>query len=303
VGPGPRQRIVLLPERRRLAGAPSPRLARQLVRAERSDASAGDAGEQAQLQRWFDIEPAGWPIAALQRQAEAGDAGDATWLRADPVHVRAELAGARLMAWGSLGIDAGEADAFLDAIAPLLAEEGMDIGRTAPDCWYLRLPAGVDAPADTAAPADALGEDLLPHLPAGDAGRRWRRLSNELQVLLHQHPLNAARLGRGVLAVNSLWFWGGGRLPSRVASPAASFRSDEPSLRALATAAGLAEPPPGRSGDVDLLDLRRTRAWTTVEAAFSKGAMSRDGVTACLDFSDGQSLSLPPPPRWAFWRR
>jgi hypothetical protein len=273
-----------------------------LARAGRATGSAGESGEQAQLQRWFAADPVGWPIAAVQRQAEAGDAGDATWLRADPVHVRAELAGARLHAWGNLGIDAVEADAFLEALAPLLAEEGMDIGRTWPDAWYLRLPDDASPPEGAVAPADALGEDLLPHVPAGDAGRRWRRLSNELQVLLHQHDLNAARAARGQPAINSLWFWGGGRLPTRISSPVASFHGSEPTLRALAAAAGLADAPD--AARAELLDLRRARAWAALEAgAFADGPRAPRDTAFLLDFADGQSLALSPPPRWAFWRR
>lgn len=299
VGADPPQRIVLLPERRRLSGAPSLRLARALGRASRRE---GAAGEQAQLQRSFTIEPDGWPLAALQRQAEAHDAGPHAWLRADPVHLRAEMAGARLLAWGNLGLEAGEADAFITALAPLLAEEGIDIGRTAPEHWYLRLPEGL-VPPDAAVPADALGDDLLPHLPAGNAGRSWRRLQSELQVLLHQHPLNASRIMRGQLALNSVWFWGGGCLPARVSSPAAELHSDEPMLVALALAAGLTRSVSAESGVAGLLDLRRLRDWSAVEAVPGGVVAPRHGGVALrLDFSDGEVLDLQPPPRWAFWR-
>jgi len=39
---------------------------------------------------------------------------------------------------------------------------------------------------------------------------KWRRLQNELQMLLHDHPVNAAREARGELAINGIWFWGAG---------------------------------------------------------------------------------------------
>ena len=35
--------------------------------------------------------------------------------------------------------------------------------------------------------------------------RRVRRLQSEVQMLLHTHPLNAAREDRGDLTVNSFW--------------------------------------------------------------------------------------------------
>jgi hypothetical protein len=37
-----------------------------------------------------------------------------------------------------------------------------------------------------------------------------------VQVILHQHPVNAERRARGLPPVNSLWLWGGGPLPQRV---------------------------------------------------------------------------------------
>src|SRR5690606_33262738 len=40
----------------------------------------------------------------------------------------------------------------------------------------------------------------------------WRRVLNEVQITLHEHPVNLARTARGLPAVNSLWPWGEGRL-------------------------------------------------------------------------------------------
>lgn len=36
-------------------------------------------------------------------------------------------------------------------------------------------------------------------------------------MLLHQSPVNAARVARHQLPINSLWFWGAGTLPSAIA--------------------------------------------------------------------------------------
>ena len=48
---------------------------------------------------------------------------------------------------------------------------------------------------------------------------RFRAELNELQMLLHEHPVNQAREARGELPVNSLWLWGGGSLPVTCATP------------------------------------------------------------------------------------
>ena len=53
------------------------------------------------------------------------------------------------------------------------------------------------------------------HLPIDRATAHWRRLSNEVQMLLHDHPVNLRRQQAGQVPVNALWFWGGGALPVR----------------------------------------------------------------------------------------
>src|SRR3546814_4888309 len=75
-----------------------------LGRADR--AQSGDDGRRAQLRRHFRLTPDHWPMAALTRQMDAGDAAGAAWLRADPSYVRPDINGARLLAIGAaLGMD------------------------------------------------------------------------------------------------------------------------------------------------------------------------------------------------------
>jgi hypothetical protein len=290
---------LLLPERRRLAGEPPAALARLLARAEPVDSLPG---EQAQLRRWFRVEGGDWPVAAIQRQAEAGDAGDGTWLRADPVYVQAEMTGARLMAWGALGLSAAEADALIEALSPSFGDEGIDIGRTAPEHWYLRLPADTSFPAEAVAPGDALGEDLFAHLPPGDSGRRWRRLQSEAQILLTQHPVNAARRSRGAPLANSVWFWGGGRHPGAVTPwrAAATVATRDQQLAALARGAGLTVLPED-DGKAGLVDVRRARHWEVVAHALAPripGAIE-DGLV--LDFADAHGLRIRATRWWQRW--
>lgn len=39
--------------------------------------------------------------------------------------------------------------------------------------------------------------------------RPWRRLTNELQMLWYDHPVNVERYAAGLVPVNSLWLFGG----------------------------------------------------------------------------------------------
>lgn len=280
--------ILLLPERRRFAGQPlSSGIAARLGRADRS---ATEAGERAQLERYFTVEPKGWPMAAIQRQYDAGDAGDHAWLRADPAHVRADMTGARLMAWGNLGIDDESARRFLTALRPIFEEAGLEMSATAPDGWFLRLPSGTSLPA-FALPEQALGADLFEHLPPGESGRRWRTLMSECQVILHNHPANDQRVARGQLPVNSVWFWGGGVLPESITTQVGSVDSADPELQAF-----FARCTPAATGSI-LRDLRHVRDWSQVEEQLAPIA----DVT--LDFADGARWLLQPMQGWRFWRR
>src|SRR5687768_17332609 len=163
--------IVLLPERRRFSGQPlGAAAATRLGRGDRLP--DGEPGERAQLMRHFEILPRDWPMAAITRDADAGDAGDGAWLRADPPHVRADATGARLQAWGNLGLESEESAEFVAALRPLFGEAGMALTAPTPERWYLSLSRGAPLP-EFIDPAQALGADLLSMLPAGMEGRRW----------------------------------------------------------------------------------------------------------------------------------
>src|SRR4051812_12539613 len=90
---------LLLPAAERCLQSLPQALAAALGRADRRpDATAG---RTAQLQRHFDVLPRGWPVAALTRQSDAGDAAGSAWLRADPAWVRPDINGARMFACGA----------------------------------------------------------------------------------------------------------------------------------------------------------------------------------------------------------
>jgi len=293
---------LLLPERRRYSGQPVSASVLKLLGRADAEASA-EAGEHAQLLRWFQMRPQAWAMAAATRQFEFGDAQGSSWLRADPVHVRPDMTGARLLAWGNLALDEEEAAAFLQALRPLFGDAGMPISHAQPQRWYLQLARGAKLP-EFATPEMALGRDLLEMLPGGPEGARWRALLNEAQVILHNHPVNARRAARGAVAVNSVWFWGGGLLPDAVSSTAARVRSEDVELQALARLAGLDAPAAGRPG-MELVDLRHERDWSRVEREHIH-AWAEQGASAgelLLDFADGARFHIARSQRWRFWRR
>lgn len=294
---------LLLPARSRFPAAALPGdVARALGRADRQRL---EEGERTQLRRHFTLTPDHWPVAALTRQLDVGDAEGASWLRVDPAYVVPDMQGARMMGHGeTLAPTAEDAAALLPALKPLFGDAGFLLDAPVPSRWYLRLPLEAKLP-DFAEPDEVLGDDLFGYLPEGDLGRRWRALLTEAQVLLHQHPWNSGRIAQGKPAINSLWFWGGGRLPHAVTSPHVQVRSRDPLLRALARAVG---------ADVDdrqqvdaLVDLRQLRsldqlggdAIRPLLAAIARGELDR----LLLDFADGTRYAIARGQRWRFWRR
>lgn len=174
------------------------------------------------------------------------------------------------------------------------------------DHWHVRLPTEAPLP-NFATPEQALGEDLFEHLPQGADGRRWRVLINEVQVLLHQHPLNAERRTRGLPPINSLWLWGGGRLPAVVRTTLAGVIGDDVLLGALAKRACIAlvaraastveAAAPGWM--IDLQDLPvdeiATTWWPSVQALAQRQPLQ-------LSFASGERWLHRPWHRMRFWR-
>lgn len=291
---------LLLPASGRFEGAALPPvLARALARAD-LQLPGGDGRQQ--LHRHFPrvlAAEAGWPVAALTRQLDAGDAGDGLWLRADPAHVAADMQGVRMLAHGpALALDTEHATALAAALQPVFAGHGMQLSTPVADRWYLQLPAQLPLPA-FADIDNVLGDDLFDHLPAGEPGRLWRSLLSDTQVLLHQHPLNRERAGQGKAAVNSLWFWGAGVLPASVDVGYGQVRSPDPLLQALAAGAV--------DGPAQLVDLRHLRNPQVVmeQALLPLLAALQGGELQALelDFADGHVYRLRRGQRWRLWRR
>jgi hypothetical protein len=250
--------------------------------------------------------PGGMPAAALTRDLLAGDASGADWLSADPAWVQPDMSGARLLACGRLPLSMEEAHALAEPLQPVFAEAGMTLMVSSAHQWHLRLPAHTPLP-DFHAPERALGEDLYEHLPQGPEARRWRVLFNEVQVLLHQHPLNAERRARGLPPVNSLWFWGGGALPTQVDTGLQGVIGEDLLLLALAQRAGI----PAQRRDmasiqdaqpgwlVDLQDLPMEDIasvwWPSLRALGQRRPL-------LLAFASGERCLYRPWHRFRFWR-
>jgi len=57
-----------------------------------------------------------------------------------------------------------------------------------------------------------IGKKADPFIEQSRQALPWYKLMNEMQMFMHQHETNSGRLESGLLAINSLWFWGAGDL-------------------------------------------------------------------------------------------
>jgi len=163
----------------------------------------------------FGIEPDGiLPVAALthvsDRKKEALQ-DNYYWLRGDPVTMWADMAKVFMTSHGFADLDPYERNEIEICIRTVLLDEGVDFHSDHPERWCIALnePLKFDfTPLD-----EALGMDLADALPQHPEARFWRRILNEIQVALHNCPVNIRRRQSGKQEINSVWFWGGGFIP------------------------------------------------------------------------------------------
>lgn len=306
-------RILLLGRRDRLLvddwAARAPALAALLARGVPIDATGSDEPALAAAFDFPSIHDAP-PVAALTRAIDAGDAEGACWVRADPAFVRADAACARLLALGDFEVGRVDAGSAVALLAPLFGDEGLALDAPHPHRWYLRLPTGGEWPRFPH-PRSVLGDDLSLHLPRGPEARRWVRLLNEAQVLLHHADFNRGRAARGLPPINSLWFWGAGVAPSRIGARAARVATDDPVLLGALRLAGrspvdYAAAAPAGPGD-SVVDLRRLddpalldRDWLAADLT----ALKRGRLGALrLVFADGSGVAVDRGQAWRLWLR
>ena len=191
-----------------------------------------------------------WPVASLVARASMPDTSAQYWLCADPATLEAGRDDVRLrgMVWD---LNDAETTALLATLNAHFAVDGLRFTAPAPNCWLIACPA-VQAVA-TQGPDAALGKPLFAFLPTGADAARWQRWQSEMQMLLFEHPVNAAREAGGRAPVNGVWLWGGGEPVKAPAHPRiAALYADDWLTRELARGAGI----PGEAAPASLDALR-----------------------------------------------
>ncbi|MCO6411133.1 MAG: hypothetical protein J5I92_00155 [Thiogranum sp.] len=172
------------------------------------------------------------PVAPLRYLGEFARKPAGWCLNADPVHLRADTHGLILFDAAALAITDAERDALATTLAPYFEEYGCSLETGSAQHWYLTAQAAEELV--TTPLAQVVGQSVDRYLPRGRNAADWLRRSNEIQMLLHAHPVNQQRAAKGSPAINSVWLWGGGLLPARGAAGFTRICSGDPFIKGLA---------------------------------------------------------------------
>ena len=152
-----------------------------------------------------------FPSAAVTRTGDSGEPARDFWLHLQPMHFMAGLD--RLTAvvlHGSTGVARAELAELEPTIGAHLRVAGMRLVTTSQGGWLVHSEHTLDV--QTATPETAAASALEQAMPQGRAAPELRRLMTELQMLLHEHPVNVARVRRGLPEINAVWFYGAGEI-------------------------------------------------------------------------------------------
>lgn len=189
------------------------------------------------------------PITLLADKTVDIEVGKGYWLRADPVHLRVEHDQVLLADSRTFRLSLKEACQFVDVINKYFAEDRLptfcggeskreliSILPLCPDRWYLNIKSTPSI--KTQLLSEVAVKNIKNFYPYGAEEIFWRGILNEIQMLLHEHPLNQIREERGDLVLNGVWFWGGGVMPNSIISPYIKVWSNDIFPRSLAIACG-----------------------------------------------------------------
>ena len=172
------------------------------------------------------------PAGALTAQAYKLARSNKYYLRADPVHFQIGGEGAVVVPPEAMRLTPEEADQFIGFLDPYLRDQGLRIFAARADAWVVEIETEQDL--ITTPVYEVASSNAERCFPQGKSARFWQTLSTEIQMLLHEFTANTERADRNELAINSVWFWGYGELPSPGVKKYAFVNSDDCCVQGLA---------------------------------------------------------------------
>ena len=216
-----------LPPQDRSRFAPPPAFSRLMVRGQWQSLQACEGDP---LENWFWQKLSAIPAEQAGSAPEASSSGHPdvppAWAMLDdpvsrpftrwfvsPVHVGIGREGVSLLPPDNLQLSDEHARALNDLLVETCAGQGWSpvaAFGSRPAQWGCVLQSDQPLPQALPSPWAVARGRFTDLLPSGAGMADWRRLWMDLQMALHNHPVNQQRQQQGLPAVNAFWWWGGG---------------------------------------------------------------------------------------------
>lgn len=132
------------------------------------------------------------------------------WLLAQPLHLALQRDTFQLDLIKLLSRE--DAERLLATLNQHFAQDGLIVLQGKSGQWFVGMSQALSISA--LLPEQVHGKLLNHVLPTGEDAGKWRRISNEIQMLLFDHPVNQAREASGLRPVSGVWLYGGAPLNS-----------------------------------------------------------------------------------------
>lgn len=127
---------------------------------------------------------------------------------ATPLHAALGLTDLTPLDPALISLSEQESSALCEAADQHLSVDGVRLTFVDINTWLVTCDNEISVLTER--PDWLIGEPMRPNLPRGKDARIVERWMNELQMVLHAHPVNAARQERGLPPINVVWLWGFG---------------------------------------------------------------------------------------------
>lgn len=256
-----------------------------------------------------------WPLAPISAKGEGIHCESGHWFLVHPVHLILQRDFFTL--GEALQLNAETRDTLLADLNQHFSQDALRfISSNSNAFWYLQVNENVEVA--TYLLAEAMGRDVGKRMPFGKDGMKLQSLLNEVQMFLHDHPINQVLEQQGLPTVNSIWLSGGGNLESLAQStqkPTFNFFANDSLSAGLAACAGincdtLASDYPSLQAKKDEAHVLVIHPTEQIELAwfapFLKALKCRDiKLLRCHFDVHGMTftLTLRPKDTWKFWRK
>lgn len=187
-------------------------------------------------QRWpgLTVSDGQVPWAAAEARACAFYNGQQSWARLTLCHWVAQADHVAMDDPTQLQVTDHESHTLQDAMRAYFAEDGITLHTGAGGTWLAQGEIFKNLP--TASLDRVRGNKVDGWIPRQPQAKPLRRLQNEMQMLLYTHPVNDARVAKGLSSINAFWVSATGDLPGEpgVEASAVSALQLHDDLRAAA---------------------------------------------------------------------